>query len=137
MRRLSLFDLLTSLAGILSLLFWAGSATGGILLNVYQWLPDYQLTSEILSLVIVIVLFAIAVFLAVALLVSLGRISKVVYAVLTLLSLACALVPGIVLFVQTGSMPYIDPTPMYFYWFWLAVGGSLFAFLFGLFIVRD
>ncbi len=137
MRRLSLLDLLTSLSGILSLLFWAGSATGGILLNIYQWLPEYQSTSEIIALVIVIVLFAIAVFLVVALLVSLGRISKVVYIVLTLLSLACALVPGIVLFIQNGSMPYIDPSPMYFYWFWLAVGGSLFAFLFGLFIVRD
>lgn len=137
MRRLSLFDLLTSLAGILSLLFWAASAVGGILLNINQWLAEYQSTSEIIALVIVIILFAITVFLVVALLVSLGRISKVVYAVLTLLSLACALVPGIVLFIQTGSMPYIDPTPMYFYWFWMAVGGSLFAFLFGLFIRRD
>ena len=137
MRQLSLLDLLTSSAGILSLLFWAASAVDGILLNIAQWLPEYQLTSDILALVIMIVLFAIAVFLVVALLISLGRISKITYSVLTLLSLACALVPGIILFIQTGSMPYIDPSPMYFYWFWLAVSGSLFAFLFGLFIRRD
>jgi len=137
MRDLSLLDLLTSLSGILSILFWAASATGGILLNIAQWLPEYQSTSEILALVIVIVLFAIIVFLAIALLVSLGRISKITYSVLTLLSLGCALVPGIILFIQTGSMLYIDPSPMYFYWFWLAVGGTLFAFILGLFIRRD
>ncbi|MHA1667362.1 MAG: hypothetical protein ACTSUR_01790 [Candidatus Heimdallarchaeaceae archaeon] len=130
-------DILRSVTGILSFLFWAAGGAGCVLLALYEWLPEYQSSSDILTLIITIALFAGAAFFVLALFVSFSQIPKFLYVLFTLLSLACAVFPGVVLFIKNGTMPYLDFSITNAYWFWLAIGGSFLGFFFSIFTRKD
>ena len=133
----------TSFPGILGLLFMAAAVVGGIFEGIYLWLPLYQLTSEVVILIMMILVFAGAGFAGLAIIISIFGIPKALWIVFAFLALGCIIAPAIVtLIALEGYFVYIDLgwyalIPMDFIGFWLGAGGSFLAFLLGFFIPKD
>ncbi|MHA1954904.1 MAG: hypothetical protein ACW96U_13260 [Candidatus Heimdallarchaeaceae archaeon] len=131
----------TSGLGLISLLFYLAGAVGGFLDGYFFWLPLYQLTSETMHLIAMILLFAVAGLCVIALIIALFGIPKVMWIILAFLSLACVVVPMLISVFQGTAFVYFD-LAWYnlFMWdfigFWLAAGGSFLAFVFGFFVPK-
>ncbi len=133
----------TTVPGILGLLFMAAAAVGGILEGIYLWLPMYQLSSEVIALVMTILVFAGAGFAVLNIIISIFGIPKALWIVFAFLAFGCILAPALLIIIGLeGYFVYIDMgwyalIPMDFIGFWLGAGGSLLAFLIGFFIPKD
>ena len=146
----------TSGLGILSMLFYVAGAVGGFFSGYFFWLPIYQAAigsaAETIFLILMIVMFAVAGFCLIALVISLFGIPKALWIILAFLSLACAvtisllmvLLPDLATAFGLYGYPYIDlgwyqasAEQMWdFIGFWLAAGGSFLALVFGFFIPK-
>ena len=129
--------------GLGALIFYAAAAAGGFLSAYFFWLPTYRSVIgtqyEIYALIMMIVMFACAGFAAIAILFSVFGIPKVLWILFTIISLACVVATAIVIIVAfEGYFVYTDlgwyQANMYdFIGVWMAAGGSLFAFILGIF----
>lgn len=139
--------------GILSMLFFAAGAAGGILSAIGFWLPSYQSPpspdAETILLIFMIVAFAAALWFALTLIISFFGVPKALYIIFAFLTMACAAVPCVLLAVAfadltgfTGAFLYIDlawyqTVPLDFIGFWMGVGGGLLAFITGFFVPKE
>ncbi len=132
--------------GLGAMLFYAAAAAGAFLSAFFFWLPTYRNLAgdqlEIFALIMMIVMFAGAGFGAIALIFSLFGIPKIMWILFALLTLACVVATAIVITVAfEGNFVYISlawyqastETMFDFIGVWLAAGGSLLAFILGLF----
>ena len=144
-------------AGLIALLFYLAGAVGGFLSGYFFWYQEIYPAAigtegEILVLIMMILMFAVAGFAVLAIFFSIFGIPKALWIIFAILSLACAIAPAIVLnfgvpqIVQalygfTPTFTYIQSewinAQLYdFIGLWLAAGGSLLAILLGIFVPR-
>jgi len=133
--------------GLGALIFYLAAVAGGFLSAYFFWLPTYRsligLELEIFALIMMIVMFAGTGFGAIAVLFSIFGIPKIMWIIFALLTLACVIATAIVVTVAfEGHFVYINlawyqgstETMFDFLGFWLAAGGSLLAFILGIFV---
>ena len=133
--------------GLGAMLFCAAGAAGAFLSAFFFWLPTYRnnigSSVEIFTLIMMIVMFAGAGFAAIALIFSIFGIPKIMWIIFALLTLACVVATAIVITVAfEGYFVYFDlgwyqfssDTMFDFIGMWIAAGGSLLAFILGIFV---
>ena len=135
---------------------YVAGAVGGFFSGYFFWLPAYQAATgtggELIFLILMIAMFAVAGFCLIALVISLFGIPKVLWIILAFLSLACVVTVSL-LMVLLGDLatalglygyPYLNlawynasTNQMWdFIGFWLASGGSFLALIFGFFVPK-
>ena len=138
------------------MLFYVAGAVGGFFSGYFFWLPIYQEAigsgGELIFMILMIVMFAVAGLCLIALIISLFGIPKALWVILAFLSLACAVVVALLMFMLgdlasalgVSGFVYFDLAwynleilpgvlAMWdFIGFWLAAGGSFLALVFGI-----
>jgi hypothetical protein len=143
----------TSGLGILAMLFYVAGAVGGFFSGFFYWLPIYQnntiAEANTILLILMILMFAVAGFCLIALVISLFGIPKALWVILAFLSIACAVVPSILMFMLPDLGTILGGVVGFVYFdlswyqasaaqmwdfigFWLAAGGSFLALVFGI-----
>jgi len=125
--------------GLIALLFYLAAAVGGFLDGYMFWLPLYQSSGETMHLIAMILLFAVAGFAVIAIVIALFGIPKVLWIIFAFLSLACVVVPMLISVFQGTAFAYFNlgwyqSYKWDFIGFWLAAGGSFLALIVGFFI---
>ncbi|MHA2358487.1 MAG: hypothetical protein ACXABK_06945 [Candidatus Heimdallarchaeaceae archaeon] len=127
-------------AGLLALLFYAAVGVGGFFMGYFYRLGEYT-AGDIISLVNMILVFAAAGFAVIALVIALFGIPRFLWILFAFLSLVCAFLPLLLPLFAGGSFDFVYISLSWygsnmfdFIGFWLAIGGSFLALVFGFFI---
>lgn len=138
-------------AGITTAFFMLAATTGAVLQFIFLYLPLFQIGGTGIILMFFIFSIAAMAFGALALILSIFGIPKVLWAIFAFLIIGFSLVLPIWMAISSGLFPYvvgaatqfpyllIVPTnPLLdFIAFWLAAGGGLLTFIIGFFVPSD
>ncbi|MHA1200300.1 MAG: hypothetical protein ACTSQF_13320 [Candidatus Heimdallarchaeaceae archaeon] len=139
----------SSAPGIIALVFFLAAIAGAVLEFVNFYLPEvyatYQAdTTQFIWLIGFILNIAVAGFALIAIIISIFGAPKALWIIFAFLSLACALVFPLIIFISgaTTSFLYIEGAwfqshMMDFIGFWLAAGGSFLAMIVGFFVPKE
>jgi len=134
--------------GIISLLFFLAGVAGAVLEFIGYYLPEFQdnylnaPTPDTIVLIAFIVIIASAFFALLALIISMFGIPKVLWVIFALASLVCIAVFPIISLIQGNPFPFIDlsyysSNMLDFLGFWIGVGGTFLAMIFGFFVPKE